>query len=129
MFKCVTCHKELQDDKRHTKPGRARARCTNCSFVIIRDRLLDAPIGWCDNYKKYGLTRDSFSNLVKNQQGLCAICKSSGGSKTWLVVDHNHITNKVRGLLCHSCNVGLGHFKENPLMLKAAMDYLGTNLH
>ena len=41
-----------------------------------------------------------------------------------MVIDHNHETNIVRGLLCHNCNVGLGHFKDSVGYLKEAINYL-----
>lgn len=44
--------------------------------------------------------------------------------KKSLSIDHNHQTGKVRGLLCHHCNVGLGHFKDNIELLNSALDYL-----
>jgi hypothetical protein len=42
-----------------------------------------------------------------------------------LHVDHNHMTGKVRGLLCHHCNVGIGHFEDNIVLLSNAITYLG----
>lgn len=50
----------------------------------------------------------------------CVICEAT----TNLVVDHDHKTNKVRGILCNNCNLGIGHFKDNPLLLEFASQYL-----
>lgn len=50
----------------------------------------------------------------------CVICGTSGP----LVVDHDHKTGQVRGMLCSSCNCGLGHFKDDPLLLEFAAQYL-----
>ena len=51
---------------------------------------------------------------------LCCIC----GEKQELVIDHDHRTGKVRGLLCGSCNKGLGFFKDNKKYLNSAIKYL-----
>jgi hypothetical protein len=50
----------------------------------------------------------------------CLIC----GLETKLVTDHCHLTFKVRGKLCHNCNLGLGHFKDDPMLLEFAKIYL-----
>ena len=50
----------------------------------------------------------------------CVICGSNGQ----LVVDHDHVTGKVRGMLCNHCNRGLGHFRDDPLLLEFAAQYL-----
>jgi hypothetical protein len=50
----------------------------------------------------------------------CVICGDSGK----LVVDHSHQTGKVRGMLCNHCNRGLGHFRDDPMLLEFAAQYL-----
>ena len=50
----------------------------------------------------------------------CVIC----GSEGQLVVDHDHVTGKVRGMLCNHCNRGLGHFRDDPVLLEFAAQYL-----
>lgn len=50
----------------------------------------------------------------------CTIC----GANSDLVVDHNHTTNKIRGMLCQRCNQGLGQFKDDPMLLEMARIYL-----
>ena len=61
-------------------------------------------------------------------QGGCAICGArqglGGRNDRRLAVDHNHTTGKVRGLLCDSCNHGLGKFKDDKRLLKIAIAYL-----
>ena len=57
---------------------------------------------------------------IKNTTKECVIC----GSKEKLVIDHDHKTQKVRGMLCNHCNRGLGHFRDDPLLLEFAAQYL-----
>ncbi len=70
---------------------------------------------------KYGLTAEAYDRLVHAQSGACAICSASGKK---LVVDHDHRTGLVRGLLCHSCNMGIGQLGDNYLMVNRAAQYL-----
>ncbi len=74
--------------------------------------------------KKYGITIDQYEDLLIKQNGVCAICHQTCKTGTRLAVDHNHITGKIRGLLCTNCNRGIGMFQENILILKSAIQYL-----
>jgi len=58
--------------------------------------------------------------LLAQQNGLCAICNTAPAKH----VDHDHATGKVRALLCFNCNGGLGQFKDDPAVLRAAADYV-----
>ena len=73
--------------------------------------------------KQYGLTLAAYEQLVERQGGVCAIC-GERPVKQRLGVDHNHVTGKIRGALCHNCNLGLGKFKDDIQMLIRAVDYL-----
>lgn len=68
----------------------------------------------------YKLSNEDYNNLLTIQNSLCAICFA----KADLVIDHDHNTGKVRGLLCSNCNLGLGLFKEDLNLLKHAHNYL-----
>lgn len=72
---------------------------------------------------KYGLEPDQFRVLMESQDGRCAICQV--GIEVFMShVDHNHVTGAVRGLLCMACNVGLGHFRDDRVLIQAADAYL-----
>lgn len=75
---------------------------------------------------KYGISKEEFSEMLLNQGGVCAICKGDNSGKT-LRVDHNHVTGKIRGLLCSNCNVALGMTKEDRNILEEMIDYLDRN--
>ena len=70
----------------------------------------------------YGITEKDYSEFLCHQNGVCAICREQP-TKT-LDVDHNHVTRKVRGLVCNRCNTGMGNFRDNPVYLRAAANYL-----
>jgi hypothetical protein len=68
----------------------------------------------------YGIDHDTFDVISATQNGRCAICHE----EKKLHVDHCHNTGKVRGLLCHTCNAGIGMLRESPDLLHAAVRYL-----
>lgn len=74
----------------------------------------------------FGITLADYNAMFVAQGGRCAICRTDepGGKHNTLVVDHDHATGKIRGLLCNSCNNGLGRFKDDPLKLRMAVVYL-----
>jgi hypothetical protein len=69
---------------------------------------------------KYGLTIDQYNQMIRAQNGQCAICCV----KSALCVDHCHKNGNVRELLCNSCNTLLGHAKESEDILRSAIEYL-----
>lgn len=75
---------------------------------------------------KYNLTLEEFDSILKSQNGVCAICKKPEGKMAGskFCVDHDHITNKVRGIICRLCNIGIGNFKESLDILRSAVAYL-----
>ena len=76
---------------------------------------------------KYKISPEEVSDLLDSQRGCCALCKESllfPDSKKGYHIDHCHTTGKVRGLLCHSCNVALGLLKDNIETLERMIDYL-----
>jgi hypothetical protein len=70
---------------------------------------------------KYGLRGNDFENMKQQQNGCCLIC---GRQPKRFCVDHDHVTGKIRGLLCFRCNTGLGAFADSIKGLLAAVAYL-----
>ncbi len=75
------------------------------------------------NVKRYGITPERYDEMIVEQKGLCYICGLPPGLKR-LYIDHCHTTRRVRRLLCHGCNAGLGFFRDDPKLLRLAADYL-----
>ena len=85
-----------------------------------RTKVLD------QNYKQYGFSYSEYVAMFAKQNGLCALCGEPPTEKL-LVVDHNHQTNKVRGLLHRSCNSAIGILGDNVEGLERALKYLKEN--
>ena len=126
-------------------PVARKATCSHCGPVSIRPRgTHKGQIAWrcykghiegcrkrnTPDYQRrvrlkhyYGLTPEQYDVMLQKQDGKCAICRSPAGESR-LHVDHDHKTGAVRGLLCRTCNVALGHFNDSILTLRSAIEYL-----
>lgn len=77
---------------------------------------------------KYGITFEDFKAMLKNQNYQCAICGIHQAQLVYrMAVDHDHSTNKVRGLLCRPCNHAIGLLKDDPRNADRASEYLKAN--
>lgn len=78
--------------------------------------------------KTYGITYEQYEVIYKQQGGVCAVCGSVPDAvkhgRVSLVVDHDHATGKIRGLLCNNCNSGLGIIGDTIEHLEKALAYL-----
>ena len=89
-------------------------------------RRLHYSANWAHSLKKkYKITPNIYYELLKAQNYGCAICQVHEIKlKHQLAVDHNHLTDKIRGLLCSNCNTGLGLFEDKAELLQKAIAYL-----
>lgn len=109
-----------------SKGGRA---CRGCGDLIPPKRMGNAL--YCSDgckirsrrHEAYGLTKAEL-DLLLGQHERCAICLTDAWGKKGPCVDHDHATGKVRGILCGSCNQGLGRFGDDPSTLRAAAAYV-----
>lgn len=76
--------------------------------------------------RKFGLSKEEYDQMLIDQNNQCAICKRKIGREA--AVDHCHTTNKIRGLLCRSCNLGLGAFKDNMDTIRKAINYINESM-
>lgn len=138
MKKCTSCKQQKQLDEFRVdsrRKDKATAKCKNCLSLKEKTSYKESKrrisIRNSQLLKTYGISFEDYVELYEQQNGCCAICKISlillGDSETQYrtaCVDHNHITGKIRNLLCHSCNRGLGLFKDNATLLRLAAEYL-----
>lgn len=82
---------------------------------------------------KYGITVEEYQAMFDSQGGVCKLCGleettriSRGDGIRSLAVDHDHNTGKVRGLLCHQCNVVLGQYEKHKDLFPKFQEYLDT---
>jgi len=116
LLTCTQCKAE--------KPG-------NTEFFPPHNKKRNGLDSWCRACRatyRSGINRGKFRAVIsdaalkdlKATTHECVIC----GAKEPLVVDHDHTTGKVRGMLCNHCNRGLGHFRDDPMLLEFAAQYL-----
>jgi hypothetical protein len=106
-YECKTCTKARVNAAAAASPNAQRAR---------------------DYKRKYGITIDEYEQMLELQGGTCALCpKTSPGGRHaqqhWCV-DHDHVTGKVRELLCNDCNMVLGIIKDSPEHLGRMITYI-----
>ena len=146
MKQCTDCKQTKTIDnfyKSHITPAGTqvyKSRCKSCQQIKDRQRWANMSIEqkrkWQEksnsdkdyhkNYRltsKYNITLEMFNEMYSNQNGRCFICEEAV-SENEIRVDHDHKTGKVRKLLCHNCNVILGHSKEKKEILMKCVEYL-----
>lgn len=113
-------------------------RCKECqklNYRLNKDKKLKQTRLWKQQNEQkhlnnilestYGITLYDYNKILQSQDGVCNICGQPPSVRKHLAVDHDHDTGAVRGLLCHKCNVSLGHFKDTKI-LEAAIKHIKT---
>jgi hypothetical protein len=73
--------------------------------------------------RKYGLTQETYDKLMAWQGGACLVC-GRPADKRRLCVDHCHVSNLIRALLCHGCNTAAGSLGDDPVVARRLADFL-----
>jgi len=127
---------EKTDDcfnKRGIKSTLLQSMCKECASLIRKERYLsnrdkEKNRSYSNRIKRlYGITEFDYNKMIEKQNGKCAICgsiKIGRGKTNKFCIDHNHKTGKVRGLLCHNCNVLLGKLSDNIKLCQNIIKYL-----
>lgn len=139
MKRCPTCKVEKPYSgfhKNKAAPDGYQWHCIECRIAIDRrpwKREYDKnryhtqkETAYLDPYYRrvYNISLDDYKVLLAKQNGTCAICQQVCSSGRRLAVDHCHKTQKVRGLLCGSCNQAIGLLKDNKEIMQSAIKYL-----
>ena len=133
-YYCKTCfssiNRQVYLNNSEKKKAHSKAR-----YAANKDACIALTMKWIKNnprraknnslLKDHGITIEQYEMLFQKQDGKCAIClKHQTELRIRLAVDHCHKTNKIRGLLCDTCNRGIGFLKEDKEILTKAINYL-----
>lgn len=105
-WQCLDCKRAYNQLYKQTNPEKAKDTRLRCA---------------------YGISYAEYQKMLKEQAGVCAICKTPPTGKRRhevLHVDHDHTTGEVRGLLCKTCNAALGAFQDSTTVIERAINYL-----
>jgi hypothetical protein len=133
LNKCKKCIIKQQKEFYAKNPERQK-QIQQKGYKKHKDKRREASRKWHENNpkaaksnklkKKYNISIEDYNTLLEKQNNTCAICQQENKHKRAFHVDHCHETGKIRGLLCHSCNTGIGSLKDNIELLRAAINYL-----
>lgn len=121
--KCKICSVELSPENAYNKISYYK---DGTKYIAITSRCKSC-ICEAQQKRKFGIDSQEYNEKRERQLGICAICKEPPTTlihNRGLFIDHDHKTNKVRGLLCHNCNTALGKFQDSELVLSNAIKYL-----
>lgn len=128
---CRACWNTIQREARKGAERRYNERCSRCGKLRApEDRRHQSYCRECSRaylrMRAYGITQEEYDARLAEQGGRCAICKAPPEASRYgvLAVDHCHDKGHVRGLLCDKCNRLLGHWKDDPTLLRRAAEYL-----
>ncbi len=137
---CYICKETKPDSEFYPEPrntGRngRESRCKDCSrnrtskYKELNSEKVKLQQRISKRKKLTNFTNELYEATLEEQGGVCAICGTDNpGGRGTFHADHNHSNGQTRGVLCHSCNVGLGHFLDNAELLQAAINYLNKYL-
>lgn len=129
-YECKQCDNEKKKIYRANNKEKVK-EWNNRSYSKYKDTQKGKATKRRKIYKRYKLTPEEYDKRIEQQQGKCAICENI--PERSLQVDHNHLTNELRDLICFKCNALIGLSKENISTLEKAIKYLKrhnvVNLH
>ncbi len=133
--KCNKCHETLPltdfyktGRKTDKDPNKRHYTCKECTKARLKTAESQSPerARARELRRKYDISPEEYDEMLLLQGGTCAICHKAeaGGKHNVFCVDHDHLTGKVRELLCKDCNVVLGIVKDSPEHLGRLMAYM-----
>jgi len=122
---CGGCGREFQTRVRNIARGGGRYCSRACNPAYARRYEPSEKHRRYRLMRNYGLSSAEFDRMETAQQNRCAICRSFPGNPHGvLFVDHCHLTDRVRGLLCNNCNTAIGLLRDDPVIAAKLAAYL-----
>ncbi len=116
--------------KSDKNPNNRHYTCKECTKARLKVSESQSPERKRELHlrRKYDLSLEEYDQMVQLQGGTCALCPATtpGGkhnNDNWFI-DHDHVTGKVRELLCFDCNIVLGIIKDSPEHLGRMITYI-----
>lgn len=122
MKLCSRCKVEKPKDQFRSRKNRAcgvTSECTDCCKIRDKSRYRNKHL-----LETFGIDTVEFDRILATQDGKCNICGTEHNNGKHFDVDHDHISNEVRGLLCRNCNRGIGYLGDNIVNLYSAIRHL-----
>ena len=111
----------------HTLKYKSTQRCVECKRRDAnRHYKVAEPGHWRATrlIHKFGISVSDYEAMLAKQNNGCGICGNSCSTGRKLAVDHDHVTGRVRGLLCAACNHAIGKFKDDPDLMQKAIEWV-----
>lgn len=135
-FTCKTCCEEKNISEFYKTPSGHRHTCKKCltQRTVHYQRENPEIQRWKQIKHRYGMTKEQYLTMLVEQGYKCPVCgtglhieaikRTGKRPPNQAVIDHCHSSGHVRGILCHNCNVAIGHFKDDVEIIKNAIQYL-----
>lgn len=122
--RCDLCSQASRDYLKDYSPDLSHG--TWSAYALMKCRCEECTKAAQDYQRQhlYGLDPAEYERMFTEQRGLCAICGETPSNVRGFHVDHDHDTGHVRGLLCHGCNVALGHLREDVARMRSMIEYV-----
>jgi hypothetical protein len=120
---CKECAKEYANKRKHKIKKYQR------EYYLANVETISKNLRQGHLKRKYGVTQEWYDEQLKLQNNGCKICGAEDPGKPFKFfhVDHDHKTGRLRGLLCRSCNTGIGLFKEDVKLIEKAIEYVNKH--
>jgi len=129
-YTCSICHEVKAGTEFRWSLYKRDSYCKVCRRARDRDRYKNSNGAGKDRVfdqslrRLYGITLAQYNEMLGKQEHLCALCGEKPETDRRMHVDHDHVTGKIRALLCHHCNLLLGNAKDSVERLHQAIAYL-----